>query len=41
LGVGGMSFYKDAIEKAKQKGIGIIKVVGDKVEYYTENVKKY
>jgi hypothetical protein len=41
LGVGGMSFYEDVIEKAKQKGIGIIKVVGDKVEYYTENVKKY
>jgi hypothetical protein len=41
LGVGGMSFYEEAIEKAKQKGIGIIKVVGDKVEYYTENIKKY
>jgi hypothetical protein len=41
LGIGGMSFENEAITAAKEKGIGIIKVVGDKVEYQTENVKIY
>jgi len=41
LGVGGMSFEKKALTAANKKGIGIIKIVGDKVEYQTENVKIY
>jgi len=41
LGVGGMSFEDEAITAAKEKGIGIIKVVGDKLEYQTENIKMY
>lgn len=41
LGVGGMSFEDAAIQEAKTLGIGIIKIVGDKIEYYTENIKKY
>jgi len=41
LGIGGMSFEKDALEEAKENGIGIIKVIGDKVEYYTEGIKTY
>ena len=41
LGVGGMSFDDDAIDEANENGIGIIKVVGDKVEFYTDNVKYY
>ena len=41
LGIGGMSFEEDAINAAKEKGIGIIKILGDKLEYYTENIKMY
>ena len=41
LGISGMSFEKDAIEEAKENGVGIIKVVGDKVEYHTEGIKEY
>jgi len=41
LGVGGMSFDDDAIQEAKQNGVGIIKVIGDKVEYHTEGIKTY
>jgi len=41
LGIGGMSFEEDAINVAKEKGIGIIKILGDKLEYYTENIKIY
>ena len=41
LGVGGMSFEKGAEELAKENGIGVIKVVGDKVEYHTEEIKVY
>jgi len=41
LGIGGMSFEEDAITAAKEKGIGIIKILGDKLEYYTENIKTY
>jgi len=41
LGIGGMSFDDDAIEEAKENGIGIIKIIGDKVEYHTEGIKIY
>ena len=41
LGIGGMSFEDNAIEKAKENGMGIIKIVGDKVEFYTEGMKIY
>ena len=41
LGIGGMSFEKKAEEEAKNNGVGIIKVVGDKVEYFTDDVKIY
>jgi hypothetical protein len=41
LGIGGMGFNKDALELAKKKGIGVIKVIGDKVEYHTKGIKKY
>jgi len=41
LGIGGMSFEDDAIKEAKENGVGIIKVVGDKVEHYTEKIKMY
>ena len=41
LGIGGMSFEDDAITAAKEKGIGIIKILGDKLEYYTDGIKIY
>jgi len=41
LGIGGMSFLKDAETFAKKKGIGIIKIDNDKVEFHTENIKIY
>jgi hypothetical protein len=41
LGVGGMSFDDDAIKEANENGIGIIKVIGDKVEYDTERIKYF
>ena len=41
LGIGGMSFEQKAIEDAQNKGVGIIKIVGDKVEYHTEGIKTY
>jgi hypothetical protein len=41
LGIGGMSFEDEAITEAKENGIGIIKISGDTVEYYTENLKTY
>ena len=41
LGIGGMSFDDDAIKEAKENGVGIIKVIGDKVEYYTDGIKIY
>jgi SMC interacting uncharacterized protein involved in chromosome segregation len=41
LGVGGMSFDDDALDEASKSGVGIIKVVGDKVEYYTDGIKTY
>ena len=41
LGVGGMSFEKRAITEAKNKGVGIIKIVGDKVEFHTDGIRIY
>jgi hypothetical protein len=41
LGIGGMSFDDKALDTAKDKGIGVIKVIGDKVELYTEGIKIY
>ena len=41
LGVGGMSFEKEAIKEAENNGVGIIKVVGDTVEYYTDGIRVY
>jgi len=41
LGIGGGSFEADAMKVAKENGIGVIKVVGDKVEYYTDGIKVY
>ena len=41
LGIGGMSFEDKVIASANKKGIGIIKIVGDKVELHTENIKVY
>ena len=41
LGIGGMSFEKEAIKEAKENGVGIIKVVGEKVEFYTDGIKAY
>ena len=41
LGIGGMSFENGVFQVANNKGIGIIKVVGDKVEYHTDNIKEY
>ena len=39
LGIGGISFESRAIEEAKQQGVGIIKVIGNKVEFHTEGIK--
>ena len=41
LGIGGMSFEKQAIDEAEKNGVGIIKVVGDKVEYNTDGIRVY
>ena len=41
LGVGGMSFDADAEQEAAEYGVGIIKIVGDKVEYYTDGIRVY
>jgi hypothetical protein len=41
LGIGGVTFEDDAIVEAKKQGIGIIKAIGDKVEYYMEGMKIY
>jgi len=41
IGIGGMSFEKDVEEEAIEKGIGIIKIVGDKVEFFTDKIKYY
>ena len=39
LGIGGMSFESRAIEEAKQQGVAIIKVIGNKAEFYTDGMK--
>ena len=36
-----MSFEDNAIDEAQNNGVGIIKIVGDKVEYYTDGIKIY
>jgi len=41
LGIGGMSFEGQAEDVANENGVGIIKIVGDKVEYYTDRIKIY
>ena len=41
LGIGGMSFEGQAEDVANENGVGIIKIVGDKVEYYTDKIKVY
>ena len=41
LEVGGGSFEDGTEDEAKENGIGVIKVVGDKVEYYTEGIRIY
>ena len=41
LGVGGMAFEQKAIKEANTNGVGLIKIVGDKVEFQTENIKQY
>ena len=41
LGIGGMCFDEGVEKEAKEKGVVIIKVVGEKVEFYTNNIKTY
>ena len=41
LGIAGASFDDNAIDEANANGIGLIKVVGEKVEFQTENIKQY
>ena len=41
LGIGGMSFEDGVIQSANKKGVAIIKIVGDKVEFYTDGIRKY
>ena len=41
LGIGGMSFEDNAEELAKENGVGIIKIIGDKIEFYTDEIKAY
>jgi hypothetical protein len=38
LGIGGMSFDNYVKEEANKYGIGLIKVVGDKVEFHVEKI---
>jgi hypothetical protein len=40
-GIGGMGFEDDAISTAKEKGMGIIRIVNKKAEYDTEGLKIY
>ena len=37
--IGGLGIDIDAIDEAKKNGMGIIKIIGEKVEIYTENLK--
>jgi len=41
LGLGGFSFEKKAVQEAKELGIGLLKQVGETVEYRTSWVKAY
>ena len=41
LGIGGVIFETDAIEEADAKGVGIIKVVGNKIDYNSSNIKPF
>jgi len=41
LGVGGMAFEQEAIDTASINGVGLIKIIGDKVEFHTDSVKVY
>ncbi|MDR0517338.1 MAG: hypothetical protein LBH25_09890 [Fibromonadaceae bacterium] len=41
LGLGGMSFEKNVVGEAKKLGIGLLKQVGETIEYETEWVKAY
>jgi len=41
LGIGAMCFENGAIREANKNGVGIIKVVGEKVEYFTDKIKIY
>ena len=41
LGIGGMSFDDGVIQEANDNGIGVIKVIGEKVEIHTNNIKVY
>ena len=41
LGIGGMGFEDDAIKEANTNGIGLIRIVGEKLEFQTENIKQY
>ena len=41
LGIGGMGFEGDAEDIAKASGVGVIKVIGNKAEYYTEGIRLY
>ena len=41
LGIGGMSFEEGVIQSANKKGVGIIKIVGDKLEFHTDKIKMY
>ena len=41
LGIGGMSFEDGVIQEANTNGIGIIKVIGEKVEFQITDIKIY
>jgi len=42
LGLGALAFDKDVIEKAREYGVGLLKQVGDTIEYATDwEVKAY
>jgi hypothetical protein len=41
LGIGGMSFNKQAEDEAKKLGVGILKLNGDAVEINDKNLKVY
>jgi len=39
LGIAGLSFEDNVENEARKRGIGVIKVTGNKAEYYTEGIK--